>query len=1855
MNSTERSTFQNNGLSLEQKLEKARAELLDLGARNRLLNIPRSKNTRFLEVIDERSELIYNLLVNEKKTFTFLHGKSGKEEDIELEEEPSDDKKFIYQFDETSTETKSQHLDTKLQTRLTPKGLQTRLLDLYHDSKTLEEEQGANILFLALGTLKWIDPANKENVRYAPLVLVPVSLERGNAGERFKLKARPEDIIPNLSLEAFLERVHHIKMPELLPDDNDEINISIYLEAVNKAIALKPDWEVNANDIILGLFSFSKFLMYRDLDPANWPDEEAITSQYLIRALMEEGFDESDGLLPEESPIDPIILPKDMLHIMDSDSSQTLAIHEVRKGKNLVIQGPPGTGKSQTIANIIASAIADGKTVLFVAEKMAALEVVKRRLDQTGVGDACLELHSNKANKRILLEELKRVWDLGSPRGEYPDELIENLTEARDTLNEHPARLHKIFYPSRLSPYQVIGQLVRLRQNGQAPTDFALLGFEEWSNSDLIKRLDLVNEIVERIEDIGLPQNHPWKGVNRESIMPGEIDRLIPNINSLLIQTKTFHNAIISTASIIGLTPEPTHFNDIVKIIDRANDISRAPEFEEENLVSPIWSNSLVEIKKLIDEGESFQNSLFEIEDIILHDKFDTPIFELRDELQSIPSALSPAGFSSSKILLSLLPQIQTVVANLARELGTESIYVSSQDIKNLIALSLRVAEAPDASPQAFIASVWEHGVEQAMELVNAIASLNSLRQKVETHVFEIIWDTELTQIRQNLAIHTGMFKLFNGEWRRARTILKSLIRDTNQPVQQQIETLDDVIKAQALRKHIVSCNEFGNSAFGPHWRGENSDSRVLKALVEWMATIKDVGPEARLLASQLSDREMVKHLSDELSQLLEKASVELNQLWSAFGKSPAPWFDNHYSIKRVPLSFIEALVQKLVRIDSCSHQVIKEPADNLDERLIVVKKIIDLQYKKRSIESQLDLGKAAFGAAWLSSQSNWENLKRDYEWIAEHGDLRFICATIKNRSELIDSVTQLAMTNSSILDQLKDLAKEFNSTFEELFYSNIQDSLSIENINSKLASWIEHAEQLSKWVAWQHRRSQAIQQGLSEVIDRLEDRRLPLAQCFTSVEYCYYESLFTLMANQIPSLTRFDGELHTRKVNYFAEMDLRRIKSSSLEVARAHHRRIPSKVGAAGPVGILRAEMARKRGHMPIRQLMLKAGPAIQALKPVIMMSPLSVAQFLVPGKQKFDLLVMDEASQIQPVDAIGAIARCQQVVVVGDERQLPPTSFFSRMTEASNDDDDDTTQVADIESILGLFVARGLPQRMLRWHYRSRHQSLIAVSNSQFYENKLFIVPSPYTEEAGMGLRFHYVEKGVFESGASNSNPIEAKKVATAILEHIQSNPELSLGVATFSVSQRKAIQDELELLRRLNPQYEDFFHAHPGEPFFIKNLENIQGDERDVIMISVGYARNAQGYLAMRFGPLGSQGGERRLNVLISRAKRRCEVFASITDEDIDLERAKGVGVLAFKLFLQYARTGRLSMSTPSGRPMDSVFEEQVAAALQAKGYQVHPQVGIAGFFIDLAIADPELPGRYLLGIECDGSAYHSSRSARERDRLRQAVLEDHGWIIHRIWSTDWFQRPEEQLQKVINAIENAKGELNSRAEHKSLNSRAVPIEIVTVERENVIEVGLDKTAPANDQSINYEEAQPEANFAYALHETPTGILADMIEKIVFTESPIHLSEIITRLRTAWGLQRAGARIENVVSQAAHIACKKGKLSQENGFFFHTEVITRLRNRQNVSSTGLRKPEMIASKEIATGTIDVVKTSLGATEDEIIIAVSRMLGFKTTSSVLKRVISSVIGQQIKDNRLRQSDGLITFVETEEVKEVI
>ena len=422
-------------------------------------------------------------------------------------------------------------------------------------------------------------------------------------------------------------------------------------------------------------------------------------------------------------------------------------------------------------------------------------------------------------------------------------------------------------------------------------------------------------------------------------------------------------------------------------------------------------------------------------------------------------------------------------------------------------------------------------------------------------------------------------------------------------------------------------------------------------------------------------------------------------------------------------------------------------------------------------------------------------------------------------------------------------------------------------------------------------------------------------------------------------------------------------------------------------------------------------------------MMSPMSIAKFMPPNSIDFDLVIFDEASQVKPVDAFGAILRGKQVIVIGDSKQLPPTNFFENIIDDA-DDDDNNQRPGNLESILSLFSSKGAPERMLKWHYRSRNHSLISVSNHEFYDNKLLVFPCSGLNVRARGLKLHHLENTYYDRGKSRTNLKEAEIVAQNVMLHIKKNPDLTLGVVAFSVAQRDAIEAQIDLLRRKDPTSEWFFRENENkEPFFIKNLENVQGDERDIIFISIGYGKTIEGNFSMTFGPLNRIGGERRLNVLISRARYAMDVFSNFRANDMDTTRSNALGVVALKNFLLYAETKKLDYSKTTSREPDSPFELAVIDALRNNGIDVEPQVGSAGYFIDIGVKDPTSPGRYILGIECDGASYHSARSARDRDRLRQEVLENLGWKLYRIWSTDWYRNTKSELERVLLEIEKA----------------------------------------------------------------------------------------------------------------------------------------------------------------------------------------------------------------------------------------
>ena len=445
------------------------------------------------------------------------------------------------------------------------------------------------------------------------------------------------------------------------------------------------------------------------------------------------------------------------------------------------------------------------------------------------------------------------------------------------------------------------------------------------------------------------------------------------------------------------------------------------------------------------------------------------------------------------------------------------------------------------------------------------------------------------------------------------------------------------------------------------------------------------------------------------------------------------------------------------------------------------------------------------------------------------------------------------------------------------------------------------------------------------------------------------------------------------------------------------------------------------KKPRIAIRSLLKRAPKSIQALKPCFLMSPMSVAQYLEPGNYNFDIIIMDEASQIRPEDALGAIARGTSLVVVGDPKQLPPTSFFQKTI--SNDNPDEMVALEDSESILDSVIPL-FKNRRLRWHYRSRHESLIAFSNQKFYDSNLILFPSPFSKSEEFGIRYKSVQ-GRF---VSRRNVEEARILVNSVAAQLLKNPSESVGIVAMNSEQSDEIERQLEQRVKDDPALQLVYDKNQEleEKLFVKNLENVQGDERDVIVISMTYGPETIGANSMhqRFGPINSDAGWRRLNVLFTRSKKRMHIFSSMSSGHVRTKENSSRGVKALKAFLEYCETGRLQHYEHTGKAPDSDFEIAVMNRLAEHGYECEPQLGVAGYFLDLAVKDPGMPGRFLMGIECDGASYHSAKSTRDRDRLRQEILENLGWKISRIWSTDWFDNPQAQIQPILRELESLK---------------------------------------------------------------------------------------------------------------------------------------------------------------------------------------------------------------------------------------
>lgn len=563
--------------------------------------------------------------------------------------------------------------------------------------------------------------------------------------------------------------------------------------------------------------------------------------------------------------------------------------------------------------------------------------------------------------------------------------------------------------------------------------------------------------------------------------------------------------------------------------------------------------------------------------------------------------------------------------------------------------------------------------------------------------------------------------------------------------------------------------------------------------------------------------------------------------------------------------------------------------------------------------------------------------------------------------------------------------------------------------------------------------RAQLASVGLTPLLDDLRQHAVPPTSWGSRFEYVWlYSTLEEVIASDA-ALAAFNGRTHEQLVEQFRTLDAERVRLAAGRVRRLHaERAIDSMNEHFDQTNLVKAEASKKSRHIPLRDLLSRAPDVLTRIAPCWVASPLSVSQLLDGGRRYFDIVVFDEASQVLQEEAVPSLYRAGQVVVAGDRHQLPPTTFFATVVEGEDEayeDDDDsrtalaaaTAAVGGYESLLGTLEAF-LPNWLLEWHYRSEDERLIAFSNSHIYDGRLVTFPSARGHEA---IRHVLVPHDAALGSQEESASREVEEVVREVLRHAEARPHESLGVITMGIKHANRVQAALDRALEARPGLSEFFSLDREERFFVKNLETVQGDERDAILLSVGYGKTAAGDLPHRFGPLTHEAGHRRLNVAVTRAKRRMCVISSFSSHEIDLNRSGSRGVMLLKAYLDYAASGGLRLPEPenAGEVGLNAFEADISDALRAKGIVTRPQFGASRYRIDLVAMHPEKVGRPVLAIECDGASYHSSATARDRDRLRQAHLQRLGWRFHRIWSTDWFYSREQELARAIDAFEDA----------------------------------------------------------------------------------------------------------------------------------------------------------------------------------------------------------------------------------------
>ncbi len=1520
--------------------------------------------------------------------------------------------------------------------------LDGRLTEIFRSARTAQEEGGSNTLFLAIGMLQWVDSKTATRKMQAPLVMVPVTLERQSVNSGFSLKRHDDDTIVNPTLLQLLEHQFELRIPGIsgaseLPVDDSGVDVLKIWASFRSSVVSLPGFEV-LPDVWLGMFSFTKYLMWKDLTDRL----DDILKSPLVRHLVSGAGEASalvQGEFTREARLDHAKQPRDLFIPTDCDSSQLAAVNAAAEGLSFVLEGPPGTGKSQTITNIISDALARGKTVLFVSEKVAALSVVHERLKKLGLGPFLLELHSAKATKTEVLGQFDKALKAGGRHtvADWEAE-AQRLGRMRSELNDYVQALH-FRHRNGWSAYEATAILVR--DAGRQPCGLSWPDVDQHSAEqyeqlrDMVRRIASLGALVAEEDKRHLARimRKDWSPVWQTAFIGActnavdSLDRLTSSLNAvtaglaLMRRPDTLDGLTRLDAMCVALLEiRPEHF----PVLARSE--FWKPEFASE--AHAAWLSRMMRLENRLSEMAAQLSSA------------DPMSRQIVETLTGFSRSLRPA--KSDFLVLLTEASCQEIETNI------EQIV---QQVRKLQTLALHIRES------------WTSDL---------------LRQPVP--VLSQTWQASLRFWWLKRWIAQSRF----------RNLLRTFHAQGLRPVVSQVgPLLDGLAQIGAEREALAAQISAAQQALDALQDGLRRDFGTWQAAKLWMSSVDDA---AVRIAGQ--DMDYLIRLRDALAQ----------------------------QIHRIPGAFL--------------------PAEDTGRLL------------------------SDFRLAYAEFQQS------------------------------LASVTAQAIVsgNKLIGEHEPDIGGQLRHT---------------------LNGWTASAHSLRDWCNWQEVKQQAEQAGLIRLVQALERGQEPWSAADRYFQFSYADWWLGKLIERTPLLARFAAIDHERKIQEFRATDERFSQLTRQYVYARLAEKVPaSEIAPPGtPLGILKREIQKKSRHMPVRKLLSTTSGILSHLVPCMLMSPLSVAQYLDTADARFDLVIFDEASQIPTWDAIGAIARGKQVIVVGDPKQLPPTNFFS----SSSDSEVQEGDIEDLESILDECLGSGMSTHTLKWHYRSQRESLIAFSNSRYYGSQLITFPSPVTPDNG--VTYHQVT-GVYERSGARTNRQEAEAVVSFIRNHFLEGAAKtrSIGVVTFSQAQQKLIEDLLDAARRQDLTLDRRITEQHNEPLFVKNLENVQGDERDIILFSIGYGPDETGRVFMNFGPLNREGGHRRLNVAITRAKDQIHIFATLRPEQMDIGKTKAAGVSDLKRYLEFAIKGApalLSHAAPTGHLPDSPFEEEVRKFLVDKGWQIHPQVGCSSYRIDLAVVDPRAPGRYLLAIECDGASYHSAATARDRDKLRQMVLERLGWKVHRIWSTEWWNSPQREQARLLAALEFALNEESIEAEPmvELFDSPEEPV-IASASAREEKQLIAELPEPMHVSALPvqpYEAVVLSPGNREAFLDASEGFrIRSMIRQVMESEGPVSETVIIRRIVAAYGFDRTGNRIQDRLK--AILVSFKSEQMEDGRRFYWPESLNK-DTWTTVRSVGDRDIAEISDLELSNCARLALQHLVVADEETLIRKMGNLFGYQ------------------------------------------